>query len=95
VSRIDRLDELEVKIEPRTTPSKSQEAELANDLCQQIKNWVGVTASVTVVPPGSIERVVMGKAQRVIDNRPKVSGASTHHRGEKVASKSAIETHAR
>jgi phenylacetate-CoA ligase len=95
VSRIDRLDELEVKIEPRTTPSKSQEQELAKDLCQQIKNWVGVTASVTVVPPGSIERVVIGKAQRVVDNRPKAGGASSQHRGEKVASKSAIETHAR
>ena len=95
VSRIDRLDELEIKIEPRTTPSKSEEQQLADDVRQQIKNWVGVTASVSVVPPGSIERVVIGKARRVVDNRPKVSGASTQHRGEKTAAQSAIETHAR
>jgi hypothetical protein len=33
---------------------------------------VGVTAGVTPVPPDSIERVSVGKARRVIDNRPKV-----------------------
>jgi phenylacetate-CoA ligase len=69
VSRADRLDELEVRIEPRTTPSRSEEQALANDLRQQIKNWVGVTASVSVVAPGGIERVVIGKARRVVDNR--------------------------
>jgi phenylacetate-CoA ligase len=72
VSRAGRLDDLEVKIEPRTTTNKSEEQALANDLCQQIKNWVGVTASVSVVAPGSIERVVIGKARRVVDNRPPV-----------------------
>ncbi|HEX4202428.1 MAG TPA: phenylacetate--CoA ligase PaaK, partial [Chthoniobacterales bacterium] len=95
VSRIDRLDELEVKIEPRTTPSKGEEQVLANDLRQQIKNWVGVTASVSVVAPGSIERVVVGKARRVIDNRPKSSSAGAQPRGEKSSAQSAIETHAR
>jgi phenylacetate-CoA ligase len=95
VSRAGRLDELEVKIEPRTTPNKTQERELANDLCQQIKNWVGVTASITVVPPGSIERVIIGKARRVVDNRPKTSGAGAQPRGEKTGAQSPIETHAR
>jgi phenylacetate-CoA ligase len=72
VSRAERLDELEIRIEPRTTPNKTEERALANDLQQQIKNWVGVTASVSVVAPGSIERVVIGKARRVVDNRPPV-----------------------
>ena len=72
VSRVDRLDELEVKVEARRTPNKAEEQALANDLCRQIKNWVGVTTSISVVPPGSIERVVIGKAKRVIDKRPKV-----------------------
>jgi phenylacetate-CoA ligase len=95
VSRAGRLDDLEVKIEPRTTPNKSEEQALANDLCHQIKNWVGVTASVSVVSPGGIERVVIGKARRVVDNRPKTSGAGTQSRGEKTEAQSAIETHAR
>jgi phenylacetate-CoA ligase len=72
VSRVDRLDELEVRVEPRIALSPAEEHQLANELRQQIKAWVGVTASVTPVPPGSIERVVVGKARRVIDNRPKV-----------------------
>jgi phenylacetate-CoA ligase len=72
VSRVDRLDELEVKVETRTALSAAEGHQLANELRQQIKGWVGVTAAVTLVPPGSIERVTIGKARRVIDNRPKV-----------------------
>jgi len=41
----------------------------------QIKAWVGVSCSATVLPPGSIERVVVGKAKRVIDKRPKLEAA--------------------
>jgi len=73
VTRSGRLDELEVRIESRTMLNKSEEQQLADDLRQQIKNWVGVTASLTIVTPGSIERVAIGKARRVIDNRPKVN----------------------
>jgi phenylacetate-CoA ligase len=94
VSRVDRLDELEVRVEPRRTSSKTEEQELANDLCHQIKNWVGVTSSVSVVPPGSIERVVVGKARRVIDKRPKASDAGVQPRGEKAGAGGAIKTHA-
>jgi phenylacetate-CoA ligase len=72
VSRVDRLDELEVRVEPRTTFTAAEGDQLANELRQKIKGWVGVTASVTPVPPGSIERVSVGKARRVIDNRPKI-----------------------
>ena len=72
VSRVDRLDELEVRVEPRTTLTAAEGHQLANELRQKIKEWVGVTAAVTPVPPGSIERVSVGKARRVIDNRPKV-----------------------
>jgi phenylacetate-CoA ligase len=93
VSRTGRLDELEVRIEPRTKPSKTEEQQLANDLRHQIKNWVGVTASITVVPPGSIERVVIGKARRVIDRRPKAKAVGIQ-RGEQVTPQSATNTHA-
>ena len=72
VSRVDRLDELEVRVESRTTLTAAEGHQLANEVRQKIKGWVGVTASVTPVPPGSIERVTVGKARRVIDNRPKI-----------------------
>jgi phenylacetate-CoA ligase len=40
----------------------------ATELAEQIKARVGVTATVTVVPPGSVERSV-GKMRRIVDNR--------------------------
>jgi phenylacetate-CoA ligase len=70
VSRVDRLDELEVRVETRTNLSAAEGHQLANEIRHQIKGWVGVTATVTPVPPGTIERVTVGKARRVIDNRP-------------------------
>jgi len=85
VSRSGRLDELEVRIESRTTLDKTEQQQLANDLRQQIKDWVGVTAATTIVPPGAIERVVVGKARRVIDNRPKLTDAGVQPRNETVS----------
>ena len=95
VSRVDRLDDLEVRVEPRTTSSEVEEKQLAHDLRQQIKNWVGVTASITVVPPGSIERVVIGKARRVIDKRPKASDVDALPQSEKGVSPNTIRGHVR
>ena len=87
VSRVDRLDELEVRVEARVTLSQTEELQLANELRHQIKNWVGVTAAVTPVPPGNIERVVVGKAKRVIDKRPKSKDVS-NDRGSKEPARS-------
>jgi phenylacetate-CoA ligase len=95
VSRVDRLDELEVRVEPRIALSPAEENQLANELRQQIKAWVGVTASVTPVPLGSIERVVVGKARRVVDNRPKVGEIGVHARAEKTAGRNPTGTHVR
>jgi phenylacetate-CoA ligase len=94
VSRVDRLDELEVRVEPRTTLTAAEGHRLANELREKIKEWVGVTAAVTPVPPGSIERVSVGKARRVIDNRAKVNETGVQVRGEKASPKSKIKTHA-
>jgi len=94
VSRVDRLDELEVRVEPRMSLTAAEGHQLANELRQKIKGWVGVTASVTPVPPGSIERVSIGKARRVIDNRPKVNETGVQARGEKASPKSKVKTHA-
>jgi phenylacetate-CoA ligase len=95
VSRVDRLDELEVRVETRTNLTAAEGHELANELHQQIKGWVGVTASVTPVPPGNIERVTVGKARRVIDNRPKVGDIGVQARGEKATSRNPTGTHVR
>jgi phenylacetate-CoA ligase len=95
VSRVDRLDELEVRVELRTTLSAAEGHQLAIELRQKIKGWVGVTASVTPVPPGSIERVSVGKARRVIDNRPKVSELGVETRGGKKAARNPTGTHVR
>jgi phenylacetate-CoA ligase len=72
VSRADRLDELEVRVEVRQANDMDEERRLTDQLQHQIKAWVGVSCSVTVLPPESIERVVIGKAKRVIDRRPKL-----------------------
>jgi phenylacetate-CoA ligase len=72
VSREGRMDDLEVRVETRESTDSEEEDRLANDLQYQIKAWVGVSCSVAVLPPESIERVVIGKAKRVIDRRPKL-----------------------
>ncbi|MFX8020173.1 hypothetical protein ABTK57_20470, partial [Acinetobacter baumannii] len=38
-------------------------------LAERIKNLIGVTARIQVEPPDSIERTLVGKARRVIDQR--------------------------
>jgi phenylacetate-CoA ligase len=95
VSRLDRLDELEVKIEPRTTLTAAEGQQLANELGRKIKEWVGVTASVTPVAAGSIERVSVGKARRVIDNRPKVNEPGVESRDGKKVARNPTGTHVR
>jgi phenylacetate-CoA ligase len=70
VSREGHLDRLLVKVEPHPTvadqPAVAEQA--GRDLQHLIKSYVGVSASVAVCPPGTIERSV-GKAKRVIDRR--------------------------
>jgi phenylacetate-CoA ligase len=71
--RPDRLDELDVLVETRAGSSKpdaAQLAELERKAEHLIKAYVGVTAKVRVVEPGTIERS-QGKAKRVRDLRPK------------------------
>jgi phenylacetate-CoA ligase len=72
VTREGRLDDLEVRAEMREFGDVEEQERLARELQLQIKAWVGVSCSATVLPPGSIERVVLGKAKRVIDRRPKL-----------------------
>jgi phenylacetate-CoA ligase len=72
--RPDRLDELTVIVEARTgsggKASSGEHEALGRKAEQLIKAFVGVTTSVRVVEPGTIERS-QGKAKRVLDLRPK------------------------
>jgi phenylacetate-CoA ligase len=74
VSRPHRLDELAVRVELRPEVAGAlgtgAETELARRAERQIKAYIGVTTTVSVVPPGTIERS-QGKAKRVIDKRSK------------------------
>jgi phenylacetate-CoA ligase len=77
VTRDSRLDDLEVRVEMRENRDVEDQDRLARELQLQIKAWVGVSCSATVLAPGSIERVVVGKAKRVIDRRPKPETAAS------------------
>ena len=63
------LDTLDVLVETRIG-GDGDAAELAGRAEHLIKAYVGVTTTVRVVAPGTIERS-QGKAKRVIDLRPK------------------------
>src|SRR5260370_18540733 len=74
VRRPGPLDELDILVETRAELSGKLTAEdhsaLARKAEHLIKAFVGVTATVRVLEPGTIERS-QGKAKRVIDRRPK------------------------
>ncbi|MBX9962044.1 MAG: phenylacetate--CoA ligase [Burkholderiales bacterium] len=67
------LDALTVRVELEATADRadSNRQRLAGELQHRIKNLIGVTARVEVTQPFAIERVTVGKAKRVVDNRPK------------------------
>jgi phenylacetate-CoA ligase len=74
VRRPQNLDELDVLVEMRSELSGKLSAEEQLALAQKaehlIKSYVGITATVRVLEPGTIERS-QGKAKRIIDRRPK------------------------
>jgi phenylacetate-CoA ligase len=74
VRRDGHLDDLDVLVErrpeiPGPLPVAARTA-LSQDVERLIKGYIGVTAKVHVVEPGTIQRS-QGKAVRVIDKRPK------------------------
>ncbi len=74
VRRPQNLDELEVQVEMRPELSGTMTADDISALARNgehlIKAYIGVSATVRVLEPGTIERS-QGKAKRVIDRRPK------------------------
>ena len=70
LTRRQRLDAMEVMVEALPEAAGDGRAALAAKLEARIKSLVGVSAVVTILDPGGIERS-QGKARRVIDKRPK------------------------
>jgi len=71
VTRSGHLDEVEVVCEVMPRHAGTDRASIGAALQQRIKTLIGVTTTVTVGLPDSIERTLVGKARRVIDKRPR------------------------
>jgi phenylacetate-CoA ligase len=71
VTRSGVLDEIQVLVELLPQHAQVECNAIAHDLQHRIKTFVGVSATVSVGAPDSIERTLVGKARRVIDKRPK------------------------
>jgi phenylacetate-CoA ligase len=72
VTRDGHLDEVEVLTELQSSAlSAAQIAAIKTALESRIKNLIGISAKVSVLPPGAIERTQTGKSRRVVDKRVK------------------------
>jgi phenylacetate-CoA ligase len=75
VSREGLLDAVQVQCElqPQASPAVDEKevAEIARWLQHRIKTLVGISTTVAVLRPDSIERTLTGKARRVVDQRPR------------------------
>ncbi|MFN3853578.1 MAG: phenylacetate--CoA ligase PaaK [Phreatobacter sp.] len=71
LSRQGRMDEMDIHVEarPEVTDHPARE-QAGRRLAQSVKDTIGISAAVTVVAPGTLERSG-GKARRVLDKRPK------------------------
>ncbi|MEU4519456.1 phenylacetate--CoA ligase PaaK [Amycolatopsis sp. NPDC024027] len=65
-----RLDHLTVRVEARHDASGDDRTRAASELVTGVKDGVGVTVSVDVVDPDTLERS-MGKMRRIVDQRDK------------------------
>jgi phenylacetate-CoA ligase len=69
VRRAQRLDELKVVVEAKTTAAdRDARAAAAEELARHIRSRIGIGAEIAVVEPGQVERS-LGKAKRIIDLR--------------------------
>ena len=69
VSRQGHLDELEVRCEMLPAHAAASHEDAGGWLRQRIKTLIGITTTVTVGAPESLERTLVGKARRVVDRR--------------------------
>jgi phenylacetate-CoA ligase len=71
VTRDGTLDEMQVLCELLPGEAAADRTLIAHGLQSRIKTLIGVSTTVSVGAPESIERTLVGKARRVIDKRPK------------------------
>src|SRR5262245_53058437 len=71
LTREGRLDEVEILVEasPNAAGEEARKTSGA-ELGRRVKGLIGLTATITILDPGEVERS-QGKARRVVDNRPK------------------------
>ena len=63
------LDHLEVLVETREDVRHGEGVRGGAQLEQMIKSYIGISCTVTVLPPNGVERTQVGKARRVVDKR--------------------------
>jgi phenylacetate-CoA ligase len=63
------LDQLEVLVETREEVRHGDGVRGGAQLEQMIKSYIGISCTVTVLPPNVVERTQVGKARRVVDKR--------------------------
>jgi phenylacetate-CoA ligase len=71
ITRSGNLDELQVLVELQPQHESAERERVAGQLQNRIKTLIGVSTTVSVGAPASIERTLVGKARRVIDKRPR------------------------
>ncbi|AVO49074.1 phenylacetate--CoA ligase [Melaminivora suipulveris] len=73
VSRDGNLDRVEVRCElhPHCQAAPDEVQQISGWIQHRIKTLVGISTRVSVLPQDSIERTLVGKARRVIDQRPR------------------------
>ncbi|GAA0313378.1 phenylacetate--CoA ligase [Sphingomonas oligophenolica] len=70
IVRPHRMDEVTIRVEAKSDLAEDEHAAAAKRLAGYIKTAIGISATVTLCAPGSVERS-SGKAVRVRDLRPK------------------------
>ena len=70
LSRPERLDVVKLEVEPRAGATPDETARDAAVLAERIKGLIGISVAVAICEPGGIARS-QGKAQRVVDLRPR------------------------
>ena len=63
------LEQLEVLVETREEVRHGDGVRGGAQLEQMIKSYIGISCTVTVLPPNGVERTQVGKARRVVDKR--------------------------
>jgi len=71
VDKDGHLDSIRIEVELRDASAAPRREALAKELAHKAKGLIGISARIDVLDPASIERVSIGKARRVFDNRPK------------------------